>query len=324
MSDARPSVTNEATLEALIRLSDFDRSVTPQALQQLVKDSPDPQTIAQAVLKRLRANSPALREKWRQALLKLWAQHHPDVPPLPELPLTDRHAMGTFQLLDALALLNALTRRPARLVAHGRHTHVHSQDRARLARVLESADTGNLERLRATLEAAHLVRPYRGQLQVVRSHLQRFLSLPRSYQFYVLWHTDVYHVHWAASTPDWHDYVNAIQDYLPLLWDIAYNSLSPAGSVDKHDWCVGVMESFMPLWNQHGLVTAAHGRWSLISLFHQCTLPSVLNQLLINDLFARYGLIQFESDGNFVWTPLGKTIIAAEREHSVPCGLELL
>lgn len=323
MSHVRSQPTSHAQLAALIRLSDFDRRWTPQAITQLVKDSPDPETVAQAVLQRLRADSPALRQAWRQALVQLWAASHPDVPALPELPLTDKQAVSTFQLLDALAVLNAITRRPARLVAHAGHFHIHPNDIVRLQRVLESADSGTIERLRATLEAAHLLRPYRGQLQVVRSHLQRFLALPRSYQFYVLWHTDVYHVAWATFALDWQEYVNTLQDYLPLLWDLAADTVTDA-TVDKYDWCLGALEAFVPIWTQNGLLTSSRGRWSLLSLFHQCTLPTVLNQLIINDLFARYGLIQFEPDGNFIWTPLGTTLIAAEREHSVPCALELL
>lgn len=322
MAAPAATVSSRAQLKALLTLSHFRKSMTASRLDTVARTAPDPETAIRKVLGELADTSPALERQWRKTVTALWAQHHPEVPALPDLPLTKKDAIATFQLLDALAVVNALTHHPARLVPHGHHTHIHPQDHARLARVLESGDRAGLERLRAVLEAVHLIRPYRGQLQVVRSRLKRFLTLPRSYQFYALWHADVYHVAWADFAHDWQEYVSSVQDYLPLLWESAGHS-SPDTTIDKHDWCLGVMETFVPIWTQQGVLTPSQGRWSLLSLFHQCTLPVVLNQLLINDLFARYGLIQFEPDGNFVWTTLGTTLMAAERDHSIPCGLEL-
>lgn len=323
MASSAAPVASRAHVQALLSLSHFRHSVTVPQLETVARSAPDPETAVRKVLGELLSTSPALLRKWRQTVTALWVHHHPGLPALPDLPLTKKDAISTYQLLDALAVLNALTHRPARLVAHGRQAHIHPSDVARLGRVLELGERGDVERLRAVLEAAHLLRPYRGQLQVVRRHLNRFLTLPRSYQFYVLWHADVYHVAWADFAPDWQDYIGALQDYLPLLWDLAAD-IVPDTSIDKHDWCLSIMEAFVPIWMQHGVLTPSQGRWSLLSLFHQCTLPTVLNQLVINDLFARYGLVQFESDGNFVWTPLGTTLVAAERERSIPCGLKLL
>lgn len=321
-------------VKALIKLSGFDKTVTPKAIVQLAKDAPDPETIARAVLKRMHSDSPALAEKWRKTLGALWADHHPDVPLLPDLPITKKQATSTFLLLDTLGFLDELSRRPAALGVHEGRVGLRSRDVKRLAAALESlreeaptsirseADVPLLRSLRETLLAARLLKTYQGELQVVRSRLKTFLRLPRSYQWFVLWHAQVYHVCWGEFAFDWHDELHVVQDYLPLLWDMSASG-DDGEIIDKHNWCLNLMEAFAPLWGQHGLLRA-HVRLPLLTFFHESALPAVLNEIILNDLFARYGLIQFDRDGNFIWTPLGITLLDAERSESLPCGLELL
>lgn len=321
-------------VKALLKLSDLKNKQTAAQIEKVARVSPDPETAIQDVLKNLATRSPVLVQKWRKTIHTLWALHHASLPPLPEIPITEKSASNTYALLDALSVLSALADRPAKLVHRMEGVAIASPDLTRLAGSLESlAEHGSppsleslnpqLQRLTACLEAARLIRPHQGRLQVVRSRLRRFLDLPRSYQFYVLWHCDVYHVSWEDFTRRWHRCIRDIQDYLPLLWEVS-EATTPDNSIDKRDWCLSVAEAFAPLWESHlrrGLVQAV----SSVGFFlHQNSLAATINQLIINDLFARYGFIQFERDGNFVWTPLGINLLAAETRQTLPCGLELL
>ena len=334
MAKAPERLFERAHLKALLKLSEFRRGVTAGELESLTRTSPDPATVFAAVSEELLSDSPALVAKWRKTLPALWAHHHPDIPSLPDIPLTKQQATSTFVLLDALSFLDSLTHKPARLIHRGGQTLLHPQDIPRLLKRLDSFegetpsrggsewDVPALKRLRDLLSAVRLLRNHKGELQVVRSRLKTFLRLPRSYQYFVLWHADVYHVCWGEYAPDWHDELRVIQDYVPLLWELAEDAR--AGEVvDKQVWCLSLIEIFAPLWAEQGLLQTPV-RLSLSRFFHESALPIVINQVLINDLLARYGLIQFEHDGNFVWTPLGITLAAAEINHTLPCGVELL
>lgn len=333
MGKAPTRVLERANLKALMTLSNFSGDITPARLERLVKKAPDAETLVQAFLEEIPLESDVLRRKWRKVLSGLWRQHHPNVPKLPPLPLTKSDTINTFQLLDALSFLDSIYKQPAQLVPQGRDHVLSSRDVHRLLPHLESLsgeeaatfkhekDVPLLHRLRETLTAARLVRTYHGELRVVNSRLKTFLRLPRTYQFYLLWHVATYHVDWGLFAPTWANYLAVIQGYLPLFWEINQAAELDV-PIDKREWCAQLIADFAPLWHEH----LGHHP-ALISPFFMLTglsLPDALNDVIVNGLLARYGLIQFASDGNFVWTPLGLALLEAESDQTLPCGLKLL
>lgn len=323
--DAFRTKTNTlADVKALIRLSNFGKGITPKRIERLVKKAPDPETICQLFLEEIPIPSEVLQRKWRKTLHALWADQHPHLPHLPSIPITREWAGSTDMLLDALGVLEALSQKPGQLTRSPARL-LDAAGSQRLAQSLESLtdvslgpigselDVPGLARLRALLEAAGLIGVQRGRLSVNTTRLRRFFALPRSYQFYILWHCDVYHVAWEDFVSAWHDCIHDIQDSLPLLWEVS--QADPGEAVpDKQQWCLEVAYAFTSLWSVH------LGRGFLFDL----SLATTINQVILNDLFARYGLIQFERGGNFVWTPLGSSLLQAEIDQTLPCGLELL
>lgn len=336
MGASRTKTNTLDDVRALLRLSNFaGKGVTPQRVARMVGKSPDPETIVQLFLEEMPIESEVLRRKWRKIIEQLWAESHPGLPRLPQIPITKQSAGSTCALLDALGVLSTLSDTPARLQHVGRELLISAADSRRLAAGLESlaglhlppihseTDVPGLSRLLACLSAADLIHPSERRLRVSHSRLRRFLDLPRSYQFYILWHCDVYHVNWADFASDWPDCLRDIQEYLPLLWQVS--EADTAGrSIDKREWCLEVAESFAPLWQGH-LRRGLGQSFSSVGFFlHQDSLAAAVNQLILNNLFARYGLIQFEADGNFVWTPLGVNLLNAEISQTMPCGREFL
>lgn len=313
MGKSSTQVAEHYHLKALMKLSNFSRDITPARIERLCQRSSDPETIVQAFLEEIPIPSDVLKRKWRKTLTALWALHHPDVPPLPDLPVTREQATGTYLLLDVMGLIGGLIAKDAgQLIRHDGQAFLHPKEVRRLIPKLESLEgekfpklKGEWEvpvvyRLRVCLEAAGLLYPHKSRLFVNREQVKKFLQLPRSYQLYILWHLDTHHVCWGNFAPDWHDELFVIQENSDWLWED--NQAAIVGTaVDKTDWCFAVAEMYGNLF-----------------------LPPIINQAILNDLFARYGLIQFEPDGNFSWTQLGVTLIQAELNDTLPCGLELL
>jgi len=190
-----------------------------------------------------------------------------------------------------------------------------------------------------------------GQLTVVRSRHDRFRQLPLIQQFYILWHTDVYHVDWSDYAGQWARYVYLIQNYLPLVWEMQENV--SAGSRDNvHDLTNLITEVFYPLWQQEGLLRGGPTPTTFFELYEQSALPAVIAKLFIQDILVRYGLINITQDlarlfgaparsavpasghiplkptppkqGEFTWTPVGHALLPAEKNQDLPCGIELL
>ena len=78
-----------------------------------------------------------------------------------------------------------------------------------------------LRRLRSVLQSLRLVRRYKNKLVIVKCRYKRFVQLPAIHQFYLLWHTETYHIDWSQFSAIWGDYLSVIQDYLPLLWEVS-------------------------------------------------------------------------------------------------------
>jgi len=339
MPDTTFASSHEKTLRALCALSDLKGTVDVQSLMSRVKQAPDPEAAVQAVLTEMPLSSDVLRRKWRTAIMAVWATQHPHVPLLPTLTLSSEDVAATPMLVDALAFLDAIACQPAELVEEQSELLLSSPDVWRIAQQLPSL-TGQellavesewayvpMRRLRAVLQALRLVRPIKGRLVVVRSRYERFKSFPSLQQYYALWHADTYHVDWAEFAGMWGKYTRVVQDYLPLLWDVG-ESLKADESVDRAEWCVSVLETFAPLWEEEGLLEIGHGQAAILPIVQQHALPTILEKFLVRDVLQRHGLAtlseEFGKLSKFTWTKIGESVFQAELSQELPCGIELL
>ena len=326
-------------LRALCALSDISSPAHVTQLQAFIREAPDPETAIRRVLKQVEMSSEVLARKWRSLISELWSAQHPHVTPLPQLTLTAADLAATPLLNDAHAYLASLQQKPAKLYQDQREWLIDPTDVSRLMSKLPSlANTPKLaiesewasvssRRLRAILQAAHLVRALKGQLVPVQSRLKRFLSLPKTQQFYVLWHADAYHVVWSEFAGLWGQHMQIIQEYLPLLWETRTNLTSELVE-NRVAWSSDVIEAFAPLWDEEGLLQIKRGHSIALQIVQQHALPTIIDRFLLQDLLERHGLVtlseEFGKISKFTWTEVGAAIFAAEGTQELPCAKELL
>lgn len=336
-----PSVEplHENKIRALAALSDLPATIDFAELVTKLKGAPDPETAVQTVLNEMAVPSDVLKRKWRSTLMELWSVQHPNVPMLPGLALSSDEVAAVPMLADALGVMRALASQSALLTEEHTELLLTSSDVWRLAGAMPSL-TGTqplavesewayptLRRLRAVLQALRLVRAVKGQLVVVRSRWERFEAFPATQQFYVLWHADTYHVDWSEFAGMWGKYVRVIQDYLPLLWEIGVG-ITSGRQVDRREWCGEILDTFVPLWEEEGLLDVGTGRAAVLTVVQQHALPTILDKFLVRDMLQRHGLAtlkeEFGSLTKFTWSKVGAAVFAAELAHELPCGRELL
>lgn len=324
-------------LRALCALSNA-ATVSVEGLLHTVRQAPDPETAVREVLQSVAVTSEVLTRKWRSTVTTLWASHHPHVPLLPSLRLSSDEVAHAPLLQDTKAYLEEILCQPALLREEKGETVLADADVRRLAGTMPSLRAVqelpvesewahlSLRRLRAVLQALRLVRPVKGKLVVVRSRYERFRHFPATQQFYVLWHADAYHVDWGEFTGMWGHYTRVIQDYLPLLWDLGARAGAGEG-LNRAAWTTHILETFLPLWEEEGLLEVGHGRAAILPIVLQHALPAILDTFLIGDLLARHGLVAGETVGAqtvYHWTEVGTKVFRAELTQELPCGLELL
>jgi hypothetical protein len=346
--------SNSQALEALWTLSGFSSDkLNIQELSSLIGDAPDPETACRVITKHMDVASEVLERKWRKIISQTWLERHPQVSTDITLPLTSKDVARVPVLQDAHALLDELSNRPAAMVRHGDEWLIDSSAVPRLAQSMPSLRHNDLpavenewayvplRRLRGALQALRLLRLYKGKLVVVNSRYRRWQQLPLPQQFYAIWHVDVYHVDWAQFAGPWHRYINLMQNYLPLIWEMG-EGLEAGHTHHIHDVTKVCLEVFRPLWQQERLMlkpTAQRTR-TFFDIYEQCALPAITEKLLVGDVFTRYGLLEIADDltslfhrlghpdarfeGNVRWTRVGEVILQAERHQKLPCGLALL
>lgn len=335
---ASPVSSPGKTLRALCLLSNASAGVSVEGLLHTVRQAPDPETAVREVLQTVTVTSEVLERKWRSTITTLWAKHHPHVPLLPSLTLSSEEVSHVPLLQDAHAYLEEILCQPASLREEHTEQVVASPDVWRLAAALPSLrGVGELpvesewaylsaRRLRAVLQALRLVRPVKGKLVVVRSRYERFRHFPAIQQFYVLWHADAYHVDWGEFAGMWGKYTRVIQDYLPLLWDLGEH-IEAGQPLDTRRWCLEVLETFAPLWEEEGLLDIGRGQAAILPIVQQHALPAILEKFLLHDTLRRHGLVTpaaAASGAPPTWTAIGSRIFKAELTQELPCGLELL
>jgi hypothetical protein len=321
-------------LQALCDLSNIPR-LTPAVLRKLVHNSPDPETAVRDVYRRFPVNSPALRRKWRKLLTQLWSVRHRHLPILLDLPIAASDVIETPAFKDAQTFLSQLARRPLPMAPEADGEWLLTPDAvSTLLAALPS--TGHLpafplenewqalplRRLRSLLESIRLLRRHRGQLVLVRSRYQKFLELPAIQQYYLLWHADAYHVDWSSFAGLWSDYIRLIQEYIPLLWSLE-DGRTAGLNQSLNSWNQALWQTFLPLWSQEGLVPHEPGRRSILSLMCFNSTPAAVTQLIMLDLYSRFGLVNV-TGRQFHYTPLGVSLLSSEHSYDLPCALDLL
>jgi len=320
-------------LQALCTLSDSPKAVNPQSLTKLIQDSPDPETALRAVLKSLPSSSETLQNKWHNIVMDIWSASHPHIPALVDLPIAAEDVYQSIALDDAHAYLNAVQQKPIQLISANKEWLINAPDAHYLATQVPSLANQStlqlenewqylpLRRLRTSLQSLRLIRRYKNQLVIVKSRYQQFMSLPLVHQYYLLWHADTYHVEWGDYAGIWGDYLRIVQEYLPLLWSISQRD-TPDMAIDVRHWNKEMIESFYPLWQQAGLLDRQTNQTALLSLVRLQSLPTALTQVIIKDLFARFGLI-YGQGTVFSYHQLGVNLLTLEHLEELPCNVEL-
>ncbi|MBI4022471.1 MAG: hypothetical protein HY372_03865 [Candidatus Andersenbacteria bacterium] len=329
-----PNPRTHSSLKALCALSQARDPVSPRKISRLIYHAPDPATAVRAVLEQLPAHSEVLTRKWRQLVVDLWSQHHPHIPVLLDLPITTSDVAEVPSVQDTLALLRLISDRPAAIAREGSEWLLAPEDAYHLATNLPSLKHRPLiqlenewqclplRRLRTTVQALRLLRRHGRELSLVKARYQRFIALPVIQQYYLLWHTEAYHVNWAPFAGIWGDYMTVVQECLPMLWDMSEGAL-PDIPYDIRQWNQDMWDTFAPLWAQEGLLQRQGGDSALLTFVRTHSLPTAVTQVVMRDLFERYGLIIGEGEF-YLWTTLGSELLAAERTQELPCALDLL
>ncbi len=354
---SRPSVpvkavgNTEQAMKALWTLSGFSGDVNAQELSALIGEAPDPETACRAITRNMKENSQALLQQWRKVISRTWHTYHPQAASSLDLPLTSKDVLQSVVLRDARAMLEEIGQRPAALVAEKNGWTIDSHELNRLVQVLPSLDSmvnvavehewscPNLRRVRHILQSLRLLRVYKGRLVTIQSRTDRFLALPLPQQFYIIWHADVYHVDWDQYAGQWRTYVGLMQNYLPLIWELG-EEVHAGHIYNTHEMAHSLIEVFEPLWQQE-INWPPQGQFRRFAqVYERSALPVVIEKLLIDDIFARHGLIELQTSvdvllspfnyrgnraqGNGRWTRLGQVLLDAEQNRDLPCAHDIL
>lgn len=321
-------------LVALCALSNAPKTITPDLITKLIFEAPDPETATRHVLEHVSTYSDALQSKWRKIVFNLWSTEHAHVPSLLNLPITTEDVSDVAVLQDAIAFLRVIQDKPATMAQESNEWLLSPADVHHLVQNIPSLQHNlplqienewqilRLRRLRSVLQSLRLVRRYKDKLVIVKCHHQRFMQLPAIHQFYLLWHTEAYHVDWSEFSAIWGEYLSVIQDYLPLLWEVS-SANQPHLPYDIRQWNQNLWNAFNPLWEQAGLLNQPPRQEILFSLIRLHSLPTAVTQVIMRDLFERYGLVCGEGE-LFAWTNLGVELIKAESTREMPCSLDLI
>ncbi|MBI1833234.1 MAG: hypothetical protein HYR90_00185 [Candidatus Andersenbacteria bacterium] len=344
------TTTDQYAIKALLELSGIPSQKFYDRMVKIIAKAPDPETVCQVFADEFQISG-ILQEKWRKVITQTWHSQHEHASYPLEIPLTSQEVLDAPALRDALGLLDELAAHPADLVKQEGETIFAAHELPRLTAALPSLrgyfietpehewGCPRLSRLRLVLNTLKLTRVYQGKLTVVKSRHERFDDLPYPQRFYVLWHADVYHVRWGGFASAWSQYLDVVQEYLPLIWDLARGTR--AGQVQTTtDISFALLDGYQGLWEQSGLLSGEDGPQTLLDLYHESALPVVMEQLLIRDVLARYGLIEaaeglpalvrggmggFSGPASVVrWTNIGETLLSLERSGDLPCGMELI
>lgn len=321
-------------LQALCTLSNTPKAINPSSLTKIIQKASDPETALRGVLESMPSPSHTLQIKWHKIVKDIWAAHHPHIPELLDLPIAANDISHTKALNEAFEFLNIVQNKPLGMIQENKEWLVSPSDVYYLATqlpnlhnqpVIQSESEWQylpLHRLRNSLQSLRLIRRYNNQLVIVKSRYNRFLELPSVQQYYLLWHADTYHIEWSDYAGLWGDFLRVVQEYLPLLWSTCQKKDADL-AIDIRQWNKEILETFQSLWQQEGLLDQQPPQSALLSLVRFQSLPTALTQVILKDLFVRFGLIYGEGT-IFAYTKPGLQLLNAEHNQDLPCNLDLL
>lgn len=277
-------MTDQQKLQALVHLSSWRQVPAVEELTRLICQSPDPETARRAVLGNIDRSSEVICQKWAETVDHLWLAEHPGWPLLLHLPLATADVGEVAAVAAAREFLAGIAERPAQFIEE---------------------ESLPMRRLQSLLVTIRLLRVRGGQLVLNRGRYQRWLEFPELQQFYILWHADTHHLDWSALVGlPWQPYLQLIQEYLPVIWDISYRQ---APTFRTQSWSEEITSAMAWVWGK----------------YERFALPQVVEQIVMHDLFARYDLVHLEGP-YATWTRVGQAMIASELNASLPCGMTLL
>ncbi len=307
-------------MQALLELSGKGEKDLARMLE-IVREAPDSATAICEVVQFLNVHNTALQEKWSKHIAQVWFELHPKIPSSLNLRIMSHDVMFSDALMEAHALLQELSETPARAGDYLDGGMVHSEDERRIAHTLRifGSDQLRVRRTCAILEELRLIREVKHEIHVVKSRFSRFQSLPLSAQYYLLWHIDMYHLDWKEYVGNLQPHMAVFQQYLPMIWEmLEYTACGQTHSVDEFAW--HIVRAFRPLWQQE----------NALGLYEQSALQSMVDQWLIGNVFARYGLIEYgesphtSAPRSFTWTRAGVSLLHSERTIKLPCAIDVL
>ncbi len=180
-----------------------------------------------------------------------------------------------------------------------------------------------LRRQRMLLQHVRLIRPYSGRVAIVGKKYAKWQQLTAEQQYYVLWHTDTYHMPWGEFAGEWRQYIETIQEYLPLVWEVLNEGIELKAK-ETNQWLQLLLDAFIPIWEEKGLDCSDQPTSLVWATYKKMALPLVMRQLLFNGWLARYGIISQRNNRYLKVTDAGKHVIQAERTANLACGLDLL
>lgn len=305
----------QPNVHALLELSGYKDGELEVHMKGLVQSAPDPETAVLHMLSSLPVQSSLLQEKWRKYISELWFASHPKACRALNIPLTSREVSFSSALVEVYTLVQELRDTPAVAYEDFASHFLHPSEEARIARDLPlfEHDPLHVRRVCALLEELRLVRPYKGQVRVIESRYKEFQALPIPSQYYMLWHTDMYHLDWKEYFHDWGAHLVVFQQYLPMVWEML-SRIQGGESASMDELTSKIVRSFKPMWQQE----------LSLGLYEQSLLQGALEVWLLEKVFVRYGFIMPGTPRIFVWTDTAQKMLDLERNGKLPCSTEVL
>ena len=313
---------HQSSVRVLLELSGYtDGSVASEILES-IQCAPDPETAIRYVFRYISPENQVLRHTWRKYISQTWFAAHPKVPKALAVPLQSGEVASASALLELYVLMNNINEHAPDLHTEHRDHFLaeHEEQRIAASIPLFSGDIYRVRRVCAIAEELRLIRPYKGRVYPVAFRYKEFQELPLSFQYYSMWHVDVYHLDWKEYFRDWNPQLVVFQQYTPMIWEMMASMR--AGEQHLVESITGkIVHAFLPLWQQENEGIRINMSIS-IGMYEQSLLQGMVERWLVDGVFRRYGFIADDVSA-IQWTPLGCTMMELERSSKLPCSTDV-